>query len=170
MVPTSKSSTWSGHRAMTIMTHRHALGDRRSAASSSLSARQRLGLGRRFALVTDEIVGVLRPHPTLVTSRWLVRLDTGDQRATLRARTALARWNAEKTERRLLFDLRRQAAGKAALSMGWEGTESGSRTTPTEINITNMGGALRLLVIVAPLCLPIAGLTGVGGFTWDTGS
>src|SRR6476646_10280000 len=52
----------SGHRAMTIMRYRDARSDRASA-QPSLPGGHRLGLRARFALVANEIVGVLRPYP-----------------------------------------------------------------------------------------------------------
>src|SRR4051794_17730739 len=130
-----------GHRAMTIMSYR----DARAAPSSaqpSLRGAYRLALRPRFALVTNEIIGVLRPYPTLVESRWLIRLNTVDQRATLRARTALARWNTQKTQRILVFQLRPRSMGEATFSMGWEGVASGSRTTSTEIDVASAQGTM----------------------------
>jgi hypothetical protein len=113
---------------------------------------------RAFALVDarDETLGLLRPRSTVVASKWLIRLETADDRATLRARTARTRWDAERVEKRLLFDLSPATVGAASFSFGW--TEEGQQRT--QIDVANVHGTLRLLVVAAPLCLPLAGLVG----------
>ena len=117
---------------------------------------------RRYALLDDcdETVGLIWPNSTLFASRWLIRLETKDERSTLRARTSLAQWNADHSRKDLVFGLEPTALGAVTVSVGWDGHYSAATTIVVD-HLSSVQGPLRLLVIAAPLCLQLAGLTGL---------
>jgi hypothetical protein len=142
-----------GRPTCTILTNRSA------SRGTPFARRFRPGTGFTILDEHAEPFGVVRPRSGVLGGRWAFQLEARDQRATLRANTALARWNSGHSEKILVLDLVPTSAGSVTMPIVWDGS---SPATPTiRVSVRHLDSALDLLVIAAPLCFPPAGLTGV---------
>lgn len=150
------SFAWDGHtmRLMQNADGRHfeMIRDR-----VRLNGRRSVLARHRFVLVDDQRVrlGSIAPNSTLLSSRWRLRLSSDRHDTELRARTTRSKWDENFHSRRLRFDLNADV-GRATFSMGF-GSESSFTVDVSDLR----DEVLRLLVLTAPLCLPLAGLTGI---------
>ena len=108
----------------------------------------------------DDHYGLIWPATTVIDGRWLIHLDTNDEQHRLRARNISADWNSDHSCKELHFELDGESSkSRAEVVARWTGNNDPTYDITIALD-PDLPFALRALLLVTPLCLPLMGLTG----------